>query len=122
MTDHDTDTLDRETECSGLPTPPPPAWRSIVTDGVVRLPHKGERVRIRALAEWVSLAGMQSKMGLGWLPCEGEVTGVHGVAATRADFEAHRWSAVEFAVHTDAGVDEVRSLPLNALACVEVLA
>lgn len=95
-------------------------WRPIVNELGPLMPRKGQRVRIKAFAEWPSLAGMQLKCGIAWLPCEGVVVDVQGIAATPADRAARRPSSVEFTIRTDDGTVEARELPMGAMGCVEV--
>lgn len=98
-----------------------PEWRRIVhADGTVSFPRKGQRVRIKSSAEWVSLAGAVLKAQVAWLPVEGVVVDVQGVAADEAARAARIPSAVEFTVRTDRGDPAVVTLPMGALGCVEV--
>lgn len=92
------------------------------------MPSKGQRVRVKMLAQWppaaapASLAGMQMKCGA-FSGAEGVLEHLYGVAHSPEAKAAKRPEAIEFHLRTDEGELKVVTRPFNptALGSVFVL-
>lgn len=105
------------------PSDPEAGWTCIVNSIGPLFPHKGATIKIKALAELVSLAGMQMKAQvLAWRPVEGVMLDVQGICYTAEAKLSRRPEEVEFTVRKADGETAVVTLPYDALGCVYVRA
>lgn len=105
---------------SPAPSEPAAQWQCIVVEGFPCFPNKGRTIRIQGCAEWVSLTGMQLKFQLSWLPVEGVMLGLKGIAHSPEAKAERRPEEVEFTVRPADGPIAVVTIPYAALACVSV--